>query len=176
MRFGIRELIFLLLLIGVPVAAYFYVYQPRNVLIAEAREEISMKRAKLRQLDEAMSSILDLPSEIEKLSESIALYEQKLPSQREVEVILKEVWELAVKHRLKPERVGTDKIVNTAHYAEMPIKVEITGNFDGFYSFMLDLERLQRITRMPTMKLKKMRSSTEGRMEAEFIMSIFFEG
>jgi len=176
MKFGVRELIFLLLLIGVPVAAYFYVYEPRNIQIEEAREEIKVKTDKLKRLDEAMSSILDLGHEIDKLSESIALYEQKLPTQREVEVILKEVWELAAKHELTPKSIRTDKIVSTAHYAELPIKMEIIGNFDGLYSFLLDLERLQRITRMPTMKLKKMSCSQEGNMQADVILSIFFEG
>ena len=42
MRFGTRELLFLLLLIGMPVAAYCFVFQPR----AEAVEEVREARAK----------------------------------------------------------------------------------------------------------------------------------
>ena len=33
MRFGIRELIFVLVLLAMPVAAYFFVFEPRNVQI-----------------------------------------------------------------------------------------------------------------------------------------------
>ncbi len=89
-------------------------------------------------------------------------------------MILRDVWKLANKHHLTPKSVRTDKITSTAQYAELPIKMEINGNFDGFYEFLLDLEKLPRITRVPSMKLKKSRD-TEGNMEAEIVLSVFFE-
>ena len=176
MRFGVRELVFVLLLLGMPVAAYFFVFQPRNQQIAEARTEIAQKQTKLQQLEAATAAMSDLGEEIEKLSEAIELFEQKLPSQREEQVILKEVWELAARHQLKPKSVRTDKTVETSQYAELPIKMVILGDFDGFYSFLLELEKLQRITRTPTMTLKKLRGNEEGLMQADIVLSIFFEG
>ncbi len=174
MRFGLREFIFILLLLGVPVAAYYFVFEPRNQQIAQAREEIRDKQAKLTQLESATRTIPDLDLEIVKLAEAVEVFEQKLPAEQEVEVILKEVWNLADRHELKPKSVRTDKTITTAQYAEMPIKMVILGNFDGFYSFLLDLERLRRITRMPKMKLKKL-TTEEGSMEAEVVLSIYFD-
>lgn len=176
MRFGVRELVFVLLLLAVPVAAFFFVFQPRNQQIADARAEIAAKQAKLQQLEAATTAMSDLGAEIEKLSDAIELFEQKLPTQREEQVILKEVWELAAAHNLKPRSVRTDKTVNTAQYAELPIKMVILGDFDGFYSFLLELEKLQRITRTPTMSLKKLRAADEDLMQADIVLSIFFEG
>ena len=114
-------------------------------------------------------------AEIDRLTESIEISEQKLPAEREVGVILKKVWELAAKHDLQPKSVRPDKAVSAAHYSELPIKMKILGDFDGFYSFLLDLEQLRRITRMPQMSLKKMKTVDEGQMTAEVILSIFFE-
>lgn len=175
MQFGIRELLFLGLLLAMPMASYFFVFQPRNEWKVQARAEIRQKQEKLAQLDEATANMFDIGGEIDRLSNAIEVYEQKLPAQREVEVILKEVWELAHKHSLTPKSVRTDKIVSTAHYAELPIKMVIVGDFDGFYSFLLDLEKLPRITRMPTMKLKKI-DREEGAMQADVVLTIFFEG
>ena len=175
MRFGVREFIFMLLLLAMPVAAYFFVFEPRNTQIAEARNEIALKQAKLAQLEEKTKSMVDLGKEIEKLSKAIQAFEQKLPAQREVEVILKEVWELAAAHNLTPKSVRTDKILKAAHYAELPIKMVIVGDFDGFYEFLLSLENLPRITRLPLMKLKK-KGENEGYMHADLVLSIFFEG
>ncbi len=174
MRFGLREFIFILLLLGMPVAAYFFVFEPRNQQIAQAQAEINEKAAKLAQLEAATRTIPDLDLEIVKLAEAVEVFEQKLPAEQEVEVILKEVWNLAERHDLKPRSVRTDKTVTNAQYAEMPIKMVIVGNFDGFYSFLLDLERLRRITRMPQMKLKKL-TGEEGSMEAEVVLSIYFD-
>ena len=174
MRFGMREFIFVLLLLAMPVAAYFFVFEPRNVQIAEARGEIQQKQLKLAQLEAATRDIADLGQEIDKLSEAVSLFEQKLPAEREVEVILKQVWELAAKHDLKPKSVRTDKPIKNAQYAEMPIKMTILGNFDGFYSFLLELEKMRRVTRTPEMKLKKI-PNQEGQMQADVVLSIFFD-
>jgi type IV pilus assembly protein PilO len=174
MRFGFRELVFILLLMAVPAAAYFFVFSPRNVQIAQMRDEIRIKRAKLEQLSQATASMKDLGAEIDRLTQAVKVFEQKLPAQREVEVLLNQATELAGKQRLAVKSLRTDKAVAAAQYSEQPIKMVIVGDFDGFYSFLLDLERLKRITRMNQMQLKRIQND-EGQMQAEITLSIFFD-
>jgi len=177
MRFGTRELFFVMLLVAMPLSAYYFVFAPWNRQIAQARNEVHGKEAKLQQLQLATANIKDLGHEIDQLSKAINVFEKKLPAQRQVEVVLKEVWQLAAKHGLNPKSVRTDRIVPTAHYAELPIRMEIVGNFDGFYGFLLDLEKLPRITRMPTMHLSKVVGpGADGQIKANIVLSIFFEG
>ena len=57
MRFGFRELVFILLLLAMPVASFFFVFKPRNEQIREARTEIRDKQEKLRQLTAATLSL-----------------------------------------------------------------------------------------------------------------------
>ena len=176
MKLGIRELLFVLVLLAMPLAAYFFVFEPRNRQIAEVQREIAEKQAELKQLEQATMSINDLQKEIGKLEEAIAVFQEKLPEQREVEVILRRVWELAAKQRLTPKSVRTDKPVKASRYNELPITMTITGDFDGFYQFLLDIEKLNRITRLPKMKLKKLGGDSDGpQMEADITLSIFFE-
>jgi ribosomal protein S27AE len=40
-------------------------------------------------------------------------------------------------------------------YIEQPMKMELYGNFDSYYSFLIDLEQLPRITRIRELELKK---------------------
>lgn len=181
MRFGLREVIFVLLLLGMPLGAYYFVFQPRNAHNTEARKEVNAKKEQLQALEQVTQSIPDMRKEIDDLLTFIKRVEQQLPAQREVDVILREVWELADKHQLKPEAVRPDKVVPHAQYIELPINVSLVGNFDGFYEFMLDLEQLPRITRMPTMTLKKLQGHEakdhgDGAMRADVVLSIFFEG
>jgi type IV pilus assembly protein PilO len=173
MRFGYREIVFFLVLLGLPVAAFVFVFQPVNDEIEQVRVENAAKQTKLDRLEVARH-IEDLGNEIQKLDESIEMFEAKLPAEKEVEVILKEVWQLASQHGLRPRSVRTEKPVAATMYSELPIKMEIIGDFDGFYSFLLDLEQLSRITRIPDMKLSKLHD-TEGHMKAGFTLSIFFE-
>lgn len=177
MRFGLRELIFVLLLLASPVGAYFLVFQPRSAQIANAQQEIAAKRAKLAKLEAATRSISDLGNEIDRLAEALHVFEQRLPKQQEVEKVLKEVWQIASKHDLKPESVKTDKIVDEGQFSTLPLKMQFVGDFDGFYSFLLEVEKLPRISRIPQMDLSRSRQADEqGLMKANVTLQIFFEG
>ena len=175
MRFGLRETFFVLVLMALLAVSYFFVLQPLDRRVVELRRQKTQKQAKLDQLNSSfLGQFADLGKEIDKLSDSLVVFEQKLPAEREVEVILKQVWEMAAKHKLQPKSIRTDKPVPAPGSAELPIRMVISGDFDGFYSFMLDLEKLKRITRMTKLEIKKV-PAEEGHMEASLVLSIFFE-
>jgi len=185
MKFTFREVVFLLLLLAVPVGAYFFVFEPRNSQIAEAREEIRKKQTKLAQLERATRRVEDLGGEIDKLSEALAMFEQKLPAEREIESLVSQIWQIATQYGLRPISISTNDPVKAAQYSELPIEMEIEGDFDGFYKFLLDLETLNRITRMPEMTLQNglemgvRRTGTNklkaGAIRATFTLSVFFD-
>ena len=177
MRFGFRELIFIVLLLTVPGGAYFFVFEPRTTQISELHAQIKDKQVKLMELESVTKRIPDLGKEIDRLSEAIELIEQKLPEERNVDEVLRQVWELAAKQNLIPKSIRTDKPLRNLSYSELPIQMEIVGNFDGFYSFLIELEKLPRIMQLPQMKLEKLKGkdSEEGQMKAKLILSVYFE-
>lgn len=187
MRFGVRELIFLAVLLAVPVASYVFVFKPRNVEIRRAEEEVEVKRARLEQLHQVTTRIDDLGLAIEDWRKAIEEIEAKLPSARGIEDILEQVWILTDRNGLQILGTHTEDPVPAATYMELPFKIEIFGNFDGFYQFLLELEQLPRITRIHQMKIvragdgRKRRPANgateypEGTMEAEFVLSIYYQ-
>ena len=52
--------------------------------------------------------------------------------------------------------------------------MSLSGDFNGFYSFLLQLEKLPRITRVTNMSLSKI-TDRDGEMNATMTLSIFFE-
>ena len=64
--------------------------------------------------------------------------------------------------------------VRGSHYNEQPVRIVLAGEFEGFYAYMLELEKLARITRVTDMSMKKMQDRN-GAMEADMTISIFFE-
>jgi type IV pilus assembly protein PilO len=183
MRIGMRELVFFLVLAAMPLGAYFWPWNTPvaglkrwNEQIAEAREQIKTKQQKLDRLATMQKRIEGLGQEIDKLSRAVKMFEKKLPAQRQSEVVLEKVTRLAKKHKLTSESFRPKDIVPAAHYAELPIRLKITGDFDGFYSFLLDVEKLPRITQIPTMQVEKLDDeSTQGQARASMTLSIFFE-
>jgi type IV pilus assembly protein PilO len=184
MRFGLRELIFVFILLGFPAAALFYVFIPRNNAINQALQDIEIKQAKLDSLDATTAELEGLDQEIQKLLERIRILEEKLPDGDDVEEILEQVWLIAKQNNLTVKGVSSEKPVETARYQELPLKMVLEGKFDGYYQFLLELERLPRITRIHELEIIKAGAEQKGlavddiapgTMRAEFLLSIFFE-
>ena len=181
MRMGPREIIFLVVLLVVPVASYFYVFKPRNQEIKQAQVEVENKQAKLDKLREVTGQIEDLGMAIDHGRAAINLVEAKLPSARDVEVMLEDVWKHAAESRLNVKSVKSEKSVPLAGYMEQPLRVSMAGEFKGFYDFLIALENLPRITRIHEMTLDQTPSRGSGRdserqvMKADFVLSIYFE-
>lgn len=175
MRFGLREAIYILLLLAMPASAYLTVFKQRAVSDLTAKEEIVQVDDKIKRVSKATAAIPDLAAEIEKLQGAIDRFQSMLPTDREVETLLKQVWEIAGQHGLTTKSVRPDKIVPAAQYAELPIKMEIVGDFFGFYEFMRAIEALPRITRMPVIEVSRESKEDEGQVKAKVTLSIFFE-
>lgn len=189
MKFGLRELVFLIVLLSVPVASFVFVFKPRNEEIRQASNEIDHKTEKLEQLREVSRRIENIGVAIEEWRAAVEEIEQKLPSEQGIEDILEQVWNLTKKNKLVILSTHAEPAVPAATYMELPLKIEMTGNFDGFYQFLLELEQLQRITRVHQLKIwraglakKKGRpgdpAETElpmGAIDTEFVLSIYYE-
>ena len=57
---------------------------------------------------------------------------------------------------------------------EQPLEIALEGNFNSFYSFLLELEELPRIMKIREIRLEK-QSDKEGVVSADFVISIFFQ-
>lgn len=174
MNFTLRELIFVVVLLAMPSSSYWFVFKPRNEQIEQARKEIEHKELLLEKLRAATDQSADLARENATIAEEIEHVQSRLPSDKEVDVILRQVAELATQNNLKLDRVRAGRAITATSYMEQPLEMFITGNFDNFYNFLLELEQLKRITRMPKLNLKAAREQ-DGQMQAEFTLSIYFE-
>ena len=108
------------------------------------------------------------------MEDAIAVFESKLPPSSEIHTVLENVTLIAQRHGLTPKTIRTMKTAENRGYIEQPLKMELHGDFNSYYAFLLELEKLDRITKVRELKLKK-KSQTEGQTESEFVMSIFFQ-
>ncbi|MCA9286383.1 MAG: type 4a pilus biogenesis protein PilO [Phycisphaerales bacterium] len=181
MRVGLRELIFLVVLLAVPITSFIYVFKPRNEQIRRAREEIQIKQTQLEALEKVTSRIPDLGLAIAEGQQALDLIEKQLPSEEGVDEILRQITEIAKRNKLSVPKVEGQRPVPFGQYMELPLKTVIEGTFDGFYQFLLDLEDLSRITRIHQMKLARLipknpkdEEYPPGTMRAEFTLSIYY--
>lgn len=182
MKLGLREAIFTLLLMAIPLGAWWFVFRPGNARNAQMMAQIQSRQAKLQALNNATGTIGDLKIEIASLDKAVTFFRSKLPNEKEIDKVLQEVWKLAEQNNLTTKSIrtlkGRDETAVTdpkGPYAEQPISMQLEGPFNGYYGFLLALETQPRIMRIQEMTLEKLPNGEQGTVKADCTVSIFFE-
>ena len=174
MKFTTRELILFLAVLMVPILSYFVVFKPQSKKIEQANTQIQHHKESLAALRVETAKNEDLRATNDEISARIEDMESLLPSGKEIDMIVRQVSALAVESGLTPPTLKSAKPVAAARFREQPLEMSTSGSFEGFYEFLLALERLPRLTRVVNFVLKD--SSEEGvEVEAEFTLSIYFQ-
>jgi type IV pilus assembly protein PilO len=174
MQTGSRIVAYVVLLLATLGASYYYMVKPMAEHNADLRSQTQKKLEKLSTLRTAAAGVQDLPAEIDKLRKAIAFFEGKLPEEKEMDKVLREVWQIAERNGLSTKSVRSLKAVPNNDYNEQPIRMVMAGPFGGYYNFLKDVEALPRITRISEMSLNKDPKS-EGQVTAELTLTIFFD-
>jgi Tfp pilus assembly protein PilO len=161
-------------MIGLLLASYFMFFAKANIRRAELEKNIVDKQRELGDLERSTAGINDVNHKIADLQQAINFFESKLPPHKQVEDVLQEVWHLAEANSLTAKTIKTPKDKRAASYGEQEMEMSLNGNFNGYYTFLLQLEKLPRLTRVKKMNLTKI-NDRDGEMQADMTLSIFFE-
>ncbi|MDY7011427.1 MAG: type 4a pilus biogenesis protein PilO [Planctomycetota bacterium] len=183
MKFGIREIVFIIILTVIPVGAWWFVFRPSDIRNHEMMKQIDIRQEKLQALNRATATIGNLKTEIASLEKAIEFFRSKLPSEKEIDKVLQEVWRLAEANKLTTKSIRTLKTISQSvtlsdpngPYAEQPISIKLEGSFAGFYGFLLALESQPRIMRIQQMDIEKDGERGEGYIRVDCTVSVFFE-
>ena len=173
MNSSLRYLIFFVLIVGMAYVSWAYMIKPANEHLVQERAKMETMRAKLSELERATAAAKDLAAQLTKIEEAIEAFESKLPPSSKIHTVLENVTLIAQRHGLTPKSIRTQNNKDNRGYIEQPLAMELTGNFNSYYAFLLELEQLDRITKIRELELKK--AEKEGQTEATFVMSIFFQ-
>ncbi len=171
---GFRKAVFFILLLALAVVGYQCMIKPANRRLVKAKGRVEAKLAKLTEFEQTNAAAEGLTKQLEQLQEAVGFFESKLPPTNEIDKVLRDVTVIARRQGLKPKTIRTLTKENNRGYIEQPLKMELEGNFNSFYSFLLELEKLPRIMKIRELELKKQRKD-EGQITANFIVSIFFQ-
>lgn len=171
---NIRKAIFFILIIGLVYISYVFMIKPANESLILQKEKVTEDSNRLRQLETAPAAIEDLQKQLTQLEDGIKLLESKLPHKNEVHTVLENVTVIALREGLTPKTIRTLEPQYNNGYIEQPLKMELGGNFNSYYSFLLALEKLDRITNIPELVIKK-DNKYNGNMQATFVVNIFFQ-
>lgn len=173
MKIGVRELLFLVLMLGVLGGSYVFAFSRADLDRKALRADIRTKKKALADLMVATAGVDDLNRKAADLQKAIEFFKSKLPQEREMDKILDELSNIAGENNLKTRTIKPLKIERAPGYSEQPISMSLSGDFGGFYQFLLQLERLPRVTRVMQMVVHK--NQRDGEVTADLTLSVYFE-
>jgi Tfp pilus assembly protein PilO len=174
MKGSTRILLTLVAVVLMSAAATWFVILPMLQRADSDRAAVDNLRGQLVKLERVARRINDLQQEVTRLEGALEFFENRLPQEREVDVILREVWVIAEAKSLTPRSIRCAAPEAQARYNSQPITLTLDGPFEGFYDFLVSLERLPRLTKIRQMQITKT-PMKEGIVQAELLMDIFFE-
>lgn len=163
-----------LVVVGLPVAAYFLVFRPMNAEVKHLKDEIGHRESLLAKLKEETARNADLERANLEIAESIRQIEARLPTNKEIDAIVRQVSDVAVESGLQPPSIKSAKAVPAGLYMEQPLEMETTGSFVGFRNFLSRVEKMERITRIHNMKIAE-HNKDGAEVKVSFSLSIYFQ-
>lgn len=177
MDFSPRQMVIVATLMAVPIASFMLVFRPQNAEIKRAKDDIQAKRALLTSLREVTAQANDLSAATAQIQQTIAEVESRLPNNKELDSVLRDVAQIADRCGLR-----VPKFVKSAHTREagtakeQQLEIEVTGDFDGFYQFLLGIEQMPRITRLTDMNVQRVQEKgRDGLLRGSLKMSIYYQ-
>ncbi len=171
---SLRKIVFFVSLAAVAYIAYAYMLRPANRNFSQQKLKLESKRQKLEELQQAKTVARDLDRQLEQLEDAISFFESRLPPHSQIHKVLQQVTVIAQRQGLTTKSIRTLRMEECNGYVEQPLRMELHGDFNRYYSFLLELERLPRIMKIKQLELNKDRVN-EGEATAQFVMSIFFQ-
>ncbi|GJQ28848.1 MAG: hypothetical protein HBSAPP03_07320 [Phycisphaerae bacterium] len=174
MNLGVRTACVLVVVVGLPLSSYYLVFRPTNAKLTLDRAECEQKEKYLAKLAELGERDADLNRANQEISRSVQMIEQRLPSGKEIDALVRRVSDIAVTSGLQPPAIKSSKPVPSGIYMEQPLEMEVTGSFVGFFTFLAQVEKLPRITRVHDLKITG-QNKDDTELKAEFTLSIYFQ-
>lgn len=157
---------------------WFFGYRPAAQRALALATETQQKRTEFQAAELRARDLKAVEAEVEKLKARLERFDRKLPSQRdsgqEVGEFLRDLTQISEQgsiRKITSVPVGAGR--KSEYFVERPIALSFEGDFVGVFSFLQQMESMQRLTRLRKLTLKA--SDTKlGRVEVQALVSLYF--
>lgn len=174
MKGNLRKIIFFVMIVGMTYIAFQYMIKPAKKRLSDQNFKVQAKIEKLAKIEQLAVTAQNLNEQLGQLQNAIDFFESKLPPKSQIHKVLENVTLIVQKQGLEPKTIRTLPNKDNSGYIEQPLKMQFDGDFNAFYAFLLELEKLPRIMKISQLELKKI-DNLEGHVAADFVVSIFFQ-
>jgi Tfp pilus assembly protein PilO len=162
MKMSLGTQVILFAIVGVLLygAFWYFIYSPMEV---ERDQKATQRRNLQGEVDNAKTTAARLPEfrrEVERKEATLQALSRILPSQKEVDDLLRKVQQLAAESSLNVLRFKPEATKPQNFYAEWPISLELDGSYHNLAYFFDRLSRLSRIVNVSNLNVEAKKDPT----------------
>jgi Tfp pilus assembly protein PilO len=141
--------------------AFFLYFKPQNAELKRIKAERLKVEDEVFQLQEKKKQLDKIEGELAALTEELRELEKIIPLKKEIDVILRRIQQMAFDSRLDIIRFTPRGEINREFYSELPIPIEIRGNYHNLASFFDRLSKFDRLFNVENFSIKALTNQTE---------------
>lgn len=141
--------------------AFFLYFKPQNAEFKRIKAERLKVEDEVVKFQEKKKQLDKIEVELATLTERLKRLEEIIPLKKEIDVILRRIQQMAFDSRLDIIRFVPKGEINREFYSELPIPIEIRGNYHNLASFFDRLSKFDRLFNVENFSMKAVSNQTE---------------
>lgn len=162
-----------LFLAGIVVGFYYYIVEPKSMVISGLQTEIAKLDTDIQTLTIKVKHLDELIAANKQLEIDLAKKKERLPPEEEAVMLLKQLSDLGVKLGLdiKLWKPGTQTEDPSKLFVRMPVSVEVAGGYHTAALFFDRINKLPRIINVSDLKMGSPRIE-QGRVVTQTVFDL----
>ncbi len=145
---------FILIFIGLQVAAYFVFWQGQVDAIDKGREDVAKQKETFLEKKKLAVNLDAYKQQRAEIEQSFGALLKQLPNKSEMDALLIDINQAGLGRGLQFDLFKPSEKENfTEFYAELPVNIRVTGNYHDLGAFASDVAKMPRIVLLTDIKL-----------------------
>jgi type IV pilus assembly protein PilO len=145
---------FILIFIGLQVAAYFVFWQGQVDGIEKGREDVAKQKETFIEKKKLAVNLDAYKAQRAEIEQSFGALLKQLPNKSEMDALLIDINQAGLGRGLQFDLFKPSEKENfTEFYAELPVNIRVTGNYHDLGAFASDVAKMPRIVLLTDIKL-----------------------
>jgi type IV pilus assembly protein PilO len=134
-------------------ANFFFLVQPEEERIAQLEDTKGRLEQQLAEKKEIAQNLTERRKELDQLDQKLQEALTELPEKKEIDELLAQLNDVGKKSGLEIAQVTPGTETNANFYAQIPIRVQVSGNYHEVAMFLQEIANMRRIVNVNNIKL-----------------------
>ena len=160
-------------MVALSAGFYLFGYHPSTQRLADARSQIAMKQRELMDNQTRTTIRPFVEQQVNESRRKLARFDKQLPKQVEWGQFLNDITLLRDQAGLRDCYIVPTGAKPNDLFVEFPIQVKFQGDFLNVFSFLRQMEQMQRLTRVRDLTVRA-KDPTTGLVDVSLSMNIYY--